>query len=69
MSNNGKQTPPLWLPRGSVRALLAIFTTFAFLFLIIMHPSNIAQDGVLATLVVVIWERYFQARGQSNPKT
>jgi len=45
---------PLWLPRGTVRAIIALFTVIAVTSFLILQGGDAATTALAATLGVVI---------------
>lgn len=52
---------PLWMPRGSVRALIAIALILATIYAAVVL-RDVADTGILATLSARVIGDYFQAR-------
>jgi membrane associated rhomboid family serine protease len=56
---------PLWLPKGSVRAIIALFTVIAIVTFFILLGGEVAIAALAGTLgSVVTW--YFTTREKAN---
>lgn len=54
---------PLWMPKGSVRALLAFVIVIAAIVAVFVLGAELA--AALLTLAGVVVERYFGSRGEA----
>jgi len=54
-----EEKQPLWLPKGSVRAIIALTSTSCA---IVMVAKGINVPEWLATAIAMIWAYYFGAR-------
>lgn len=56
---------PLWMPRGSVRAILAIALVVAFI--VAVFVLNVEKIAVLSPVALIVIKDYFEGRGKSDP--
>jgi hypothetical protein len=62
MTEETEKSNPLWLPAGSVRALLALSVVVSFIAICVKTGNTEA----LAAIAVMISKDYFQNRSQSE---